>query len=99
VLGDLLAIARGLSSTWAGLASAETETMAALDPAADQRHWFAFVAGAADERGPSPRGIQVRSIGGGLAVRIADASLADARASLAPLLLPGVNVTLYPIDD
>ncbi len=47
VLGDLLAIARGGGSTWAGLAPAEEAPVAAnaSDPFADPRPWFAFLPG------------------------------------------------------
>jgi homoserine dehydrogenase len=39
VLGDLVAIARGIGSTWAGLPSAQRATTAA-DPLAGARRWF-----------------------------------------------------------
>ena len=43
VLGDLVAVARGLTSTWAGLPAADSPAVAA-EPGLDvARHWYAFV--------------------------------------------------------
>ncbi|MGP1674548.1 MAG: homoserine dehydrogenase, partial [Candidatus Limnocylindrales bacterium] len=43
VLGDLVAIARGGGSTWAGLPPATGPAVAARDPLDGPRHWYAFV--------------------------------------------------------
>ena len=43
VLGDLVAVARGLGSTWAGLAPATGPAIAAADPLDGRRRWYAFV--------------------------------------------------------
>ncbi len=43
VLGDLVAVARGQGSTWAGLPPAVDAAVAAADPLDAPRRWFAFV--------------------------------------------------------
>src|SRR5688500_654945 len=52
VLGDLLAIARGFGSTWAGLPAATGPAVAAADPFDGRRHWYAFLP--AIKAGPLP---------------------------------------------
>ena len=42
VLGDLLAIARGGTSTWAGLPVIDGPSVAAVAPLEGARHWYAF---------------------------------------------------------
>jgi homoserine dehydrogenase len=102
VLGDLVAVARGRSSTWAGLPPASSQPEAALDPATATREWFVLVPGPADEArrdALAASGAQVLEAGGGLAVRIKGSMLDQARAIVRPLLAPGPDVTLYPVDD
>ena len=50
VLGDLVAVARGLSSTWAGSSPATAWTTTAVDPSVEARDWFAFVPGPRSRR-------------------------------------------------
>lgn len=102
VLGDLLAIARGLSSTWAGLAPAVGPAIAAADGFQSERSWYAFV--------PAIQGDAVTTLrrpefagtadhAGGLAVRTVPMTVDAARAALAPLLIDRADLTLYPIDE
>ena len=100
VLGDLVAIARGLGSTWAGLAPAVGPALAAADPLDGRRHWYAFVP--AVREGTLPDILDEAAavnFDEGTAIRSEVATLADAKAAFAALLPDGVDVTLYPVDD
>lgn len=100
VLGDLIAIARGLTSTWAGLASAIGPAVAALDPLDTPRHWYAFVP--AVRPGPLPRALSdaaTVAFGDGSAMWIRVATREEAQAAFTAILPDGVDVTLYPVDD
>jgi homoserine dehydrogenase len=104
VLGDLVAIARGLSSTWAGRppAAASGQADVALDPTTESRDWIAFVRGPVDQTGPGswPAPVaRVVSTARGLAVRVSGATPDEARAAIRPFLAPGTDATLYPVDD
>jgi homoserine dehydrogenase len=102
VLGDLVAVARGLSSTWAGLSPATHGAGAAADPTVDTCAWFAFVPRPSTEDPPMPvatPGMEVASVDDGLAIRMIGMSLQDARATVRSLLTAGTDVTLYPVDD
>jgi homoserine dehydrogenase len=98
VLGDLVAVARGLSSTWAGLAPAEPQPMSALDPTVDTRGWFTYLPEVPGDSVPSRHGLELVPVGGGLAVRVADAPLGDARERVLGLAGREVDATLYPVD-
>jgi homoserine dehydrogenase len=94
VLGDLVAIARGQGSIWAGLPPADRGS--ALDLMADaERSWFAFLPGVngRESRPADTLGSDMVETAGGLAVRTQPLSLAAART-----LLPGAPA-IYPIDD
>ena len=104
VLGDLLAVARGLSSTWAGLAPATGPAVAASDPLDDPHRWFAFVPhdrkqkatdGWADAAGHA----EITKLDNGVAIQTKSVALPAARAMMLPVLREDVDVTLYPIDD
>jgi len=100
VLGDLIAIARGLTSTWAGLASAMGPAVAALDPLDAPRHWYAFVP--AVRPGPLPRALAdaaTVAFGDGSAMRSRAVTREEAQAAFTAILPDGVDVTLYPVDD
>lgn len=100
VLGDLIAIARGLTSTWAGLASAMGPAVAALDPLDAPRHWYAFVP--AVRPGPLPRALAdaaTVAFGDGSAMRSRVVTREEAQAAFTAILPDGVDVTLYPVDD
>ena len=100
VLGDLIAIARGLTSTWAGLAPAMGPAVAAVDPLDAPRHWYAFVP--AVRPGLLPRAFSdaaTVAFGDGSAMRIRVATREAAQAAFTAILPDGVDVTLYPVDD
>jgi len=100
VLGDLMAIARGLGSTWAGLPAATGPAVAAADPLDGRRHWFAFLP--AVRPGPLPAALDEAAAVGfedGTAIRSEVVTLAEARAAFSAILPDDVDVTLYPVDD
>ena len=102
VLGDLLAIARGGTSTWAGLPPAMEgagHAAATPDPA---RHWYAFLPEMGRDGPAMPTALGGGAsvpVGDGTAIRSGSVTLAEARAALARILPDGVDITLYPIDD
>lgn len=100
VLGDLVAIARGLGSTWAGLPAATGPAVKATDPLDGRRHWYAFLP--AVKSGPLPAALDEAAAVGfedGTAIRSEVVTLAEAQAAFAAILPDGVDVTLYPVDD
>jgi homoserine dehydrogenase len=102
VLGDLVAVARGLGSTWAGLAPATGPAVPAVDPLDGPRRWFAFVPEVRPTDGDLPRALsRAASVDfeDGTALRTEVATLADARAAFDAILPDGADVTLYPVDD
>ena len=102
VLGDLLAVSRGLSSTWAGLAPAVGPPIAATDPLDGEHRWLAVVpAAAAAMPRPSidPTMAEVTDAGASLVIRTRSLDLEEARATVARFLAgPDADATLYPID-
>ena len=112
VLGDLIAVARGVGSTWAGLAPSPAPAIAAADPFDRPRRWFAYVpvqAGwdpATDDASAGSAALPALlrdsatvAFEDGTAVRTPDATLAEVRAAFATIVPDGVDVTLYPVDD
>jgi len=105
VLGDLVAVARGQASTWAGLAAATDAADAAADPLDEPRAWFAFVptadrvssATASGATAAEP-GLDLVELSDGAAIRTEPLELERARAVIAPHVRAGSDVTLYPID-
>ena len=101
VLGDLVAVAREVGSTWAGLAPATGPAVAAADPLDGPRHWYAFLP-AVRAGVPLPTALDEAAAVGfedGTAIRSEVVSLAEAKAAFAAVLPDGVDVTLYPVDD
>jgi homoserine dehydrogenase len=99
VLGDLLAIARGLGATWAGLHPASGVQSRAADPLDRPRPWFAFVRRATSAELPAALGAAASvSLEEGTAIRTAVVPLATARSAFAGILPDGDDVTLYPVD-
>ncbi len=98
VLGDLVAVARGLSSTWAGLAPAPGWTTAVAQ-AIQPQAWFAFVAGPPLERVAPAPGVDVVAVDGGVAVRTPTMPFETARDIVRSLLEPRAQATMYPVDD
>jgi homoserine dehydrogenase len=102
ILGDLVAVARGLGSTWAGLPPATDRAAAAADPLDGPRRWFAFVPSVRAMDGELPRAIaRAASVDfdDGTAIRTDVATLADAQAAFLAILPDDADVTLYPVDD
>jgi homoserine dehydrogenase len=101
VLGDLVAVARGLGSTWAGLQPASGRAVAAADPLDGPRHWYAFVPTALATVPLPPALDEAASVGfdEGTAIRSEVVTLAEAKAAFAAVLPAGMDVTLYPVDD
>jgi homoserine dehydrogenase len=100
VLGDLVAVARGAGSTWAGLPPATDAAVAAVDPLDGPRRWYAFVP--AVRSGALPPAIERAAtvdFDDGTAIRTEVATLAEAQAAFDAILPEGADVTLYPTDD
>jgi homoserine dehydrogenase len=100
VLGDLVAVARGVGSTWAGLLPATGPAVAAANPLDGRRHWYAFVP--AVRPGPLPAVLAEAAavaFDDGSAIRSEVATLAEARDAFRAILSDDVDVTLYPVDD
>nr|MBA2757128.1 hypothetical protein [Chloroflexota bacterium] len=100
ILGDLVAVARGLGSTWAGLPASTGPAVAAADPLDGPRHWYAFLP--AVRPGPLPAALDEAAavaFEDGTAIRSELVTLAEARTAFCALLPDGVDVTLYPVDD
>jgi homoserine dehydrogenase len=101
VVGDLLAIARHGSSTWAGLPPAGDAPVVGnrADPFAAPRPWFAFLPAVAPEGVELGETAAIEEMDGGTVVRTGPLALEQVRAAIAPLLPDGVDVTLYPVTD
>jgi homoserine dehydrogenase len=100
VLGDLVAIARGLGSTWAGLPPAPDTPVPAVDPLDGPRPWYAFVPEV--RSGDLPPALDHAAsvdFEDGTAIRSEVVTLAEARAAFDAILPDGTDVTLYPVDD
>jgi homoserine dehydrogenase len=102
VLGDLVAVARGLTSTWAGLPPATGAATPAGDPLDGDHRWLAVIpAGLAAEARPpidAAHGL-VNDEGSWITLRTAPCTLAGARELVVSFLAGNADVTLYPIDD
>lgn len=101
VLGDLLAVGRGLSSTWAGLAAAIGPVTPAIDPLDGEHRWLAVIPAAlAATPGPSidPMMTGLTDTGASLVIRTEPLDLGEARVRIAGLLGPDADATIYPID-
>ncbi len=93
VLGDLIAIARGGGSTWAGLAPASERPVEAIAPDAGvARPWF-FQSVLPDQLIRDQLDLTAAADDGFVTVA---QPLGDLRAGLAAL---GIEATLYPIED
>ena len=102
VLGDLVALARGLSSSWAGRPPATGPATTPIDPTSASRDWFAFLPVPAGEISPASSAaarVESAASAGGQALRLSGMDLDQARATLRPLLARDADVTLYPVGD
>jgi homoserine dehydrogenase len=94
VLGDLIAIARGQASTWAGQPQADSGSTGDL-LASGERAWFTFLPsrGSGVKAASGLPGAEVAELAGGIAFRTPPLSLSVARERFANA------PTIYPIDD
>jgi homoserine dehydrogenase len=103
VLGDLVAIARGLGSTWAGLPAATDPAIPAGDAFTAPRAWFTVLPGVTQEAAGRVAGVRVAATHDGVAIVTAVQGLEAARSVIAGLLPGGAgtppDATLYPVDD
>ena len=102
VLGDLLAIARGGTSTWAGLPGVSGPSVAAVAPLEAARHWYAFLPAVRHGIETLPTALDEAAsvtFEDGTAIRSESVPLAEVRGAFASILPDGVDVTLYPVDD
>jgi homoserine dehydrogenase len=101
VLGDLVAVSRGIGSTWAGLVPATGPAAPAADPLDGPRHWYAFVSEVLADVALPPALDEAAAVDfeDGTAIRSEVVTLAEARAAFDAILQSGADVTLYPVDD
>lgn len=100
VLGDIVAVARGLGSTWAGRPPATSGAVPAADPLDGPRHWYAFVPEARTSDLPTALDEAAAvDFDEGTAIRSEVVTLAEAKAAFDAILPEGTDVTLYPVDD
>ncbi len=105
VLADILAIARGGTSTWAGLPPADAGPAGAgavaADPGRDEpRHWYAYVPPLRVDALPAALDEAATcEFESGIAIRSERVTLDEAKAAFSAILPPGVDVTLYPVDE
>lgn len=102
VLGDLLVIARGGTSTWAGLPPVEGPAARAVAPLDAARHWYAFVPAVRSGVEALPAALDEAAsvtFEDGTAIRSEFVTLAEVRAAFAEILPAGTDLTLYPVDD
>ncbi len=100
VLGDLLAIARGIGSTWAGLApagAAARDLLGGPPEQAPDRGWFAIVPGDVASVGKAGTGVRTASVAQGTAVILRGIPLAAARSLFLAAGLPE-DATILPAD-
>jgi homoserine dehydrogenase len=102
VLGDLLAVARGAGSTWAGLAPATAAPPDALVGPADaapDRGWFAVLpAGSGkDALGRLPAGARTAAVPGGMAIHLPRVERAEMRAVL--VAAGAADLAILPADE
>jgi homoserine dehydrogenase len=102
IIGDLLAIARGVGSTWAGLAPAAAGAgpLAAVPGTTHKRDWYTFLVDhGGDDLPDALADCAAVEFSSGLAVHLDGLLLDEARAALSPVLGADEDATLYPIDD
>ena len=102
VFGDLVAVARGVGSTWAGLPASTGPAAKAVDPLDRPRRWYAFIPSIPVVDGDLPAALDRAAsveFEDGTAIRTEVATVAEAREAFAAILPDEVDVTLYPVDD
>jgi homoserine dehydrogenase len=101
VLGDLLAIARGAGSTWAGLppaVRADADTLAGPPESGADRGWFTVLPGAVAWPVSGNGETRTARTSGGTAVQLSRASLAEVRARLQEAGA-GDDLIVFPADE
>ena len=101
VLGDLLALARGLGSTWGGLppavaVDADLDTMEAAW--LDSPHGWLVHIPATQELPAAQDGIEITVVEGGLALRSEPRPLAAIREIVRRIAPAGLNPVIYPVE-
>lgn len=109
VVGDLVAIARGAGSTWAGRPAAEAtgrpsagahrDASSAAPSAATVGRWFAVLPGARAGRILEALAEAVADTPAGVAIRTAPTSLRELREKVLAAAPDTLDAQLYPIDD
>jgi homoserine dehydrogenase len=104
VLADLMAIARGEGSSWAGLPPVtqrrDHEGPGPAEARFSSSGWFAFVPGISSRQmGSGSAGLYGVEAPGGIAIRSAEPSLERVRSLLASFVQSSVDVPIYPIED
>jgi hypothetical protein len=100
VLGDVLAIARGVGSTWAGLPPAEAAARGVLggpSEHAPDRGWFAIVPGDIGSVGRADEEVRTAAVPRGTAVLLRGIPLTAARSLFLAAGLPE-DATILPAD-
>ena len=100
ILGDLLAVARGIGSTWAGLPPAGPAPDGALDGPSEEapdRGWFAIVPGEAGASAFDEVETAAAPVAGGTALILRGVSLGRARSLFRAAGLPA-GATILPAD-
>ncbi len=106
VLGDLVAIARGMGSTWAGLPAADLAPagLAGIgregptDPV-DSASWFAWLPGVRPGRAIEDLAGAHAEVRDGTALRTLPMPLERFRRAIAAVTVPTVDAMIYAIDD
>jgi hypothetical protein len=104
ILADLMAIARGDGSSWAGLRPVTQRRDPSGTSQTDLRFsssgWFAFVPGISGRQVRSgSAGLYGVEAPGGVAIRSAEPSLEKVRSSIRALVAESVDAPIYPIED
>jgi homoserine dehydrogenase len=99
ILGDLVAVARGIGSTWAGLPAAAASAVPAVDGLDERRPWYTFIPPTDATNVPAALDNAASvDFEDGTAIRTALLPLARAQEAIAAILPEGVDATLYPVD-
>jgi homoserine dehydrogenase len=101
VLGDLLAVARGAGSTWAGLAPAIAAPPGMLTGPADaapDRGWFAVLPGASGAPAGLPATARTATLPDGTAIHLAHSDRGRMRALLLAAGAPA-DLAILPVDE
>jgi len=102
VLGDLLALARGAGSTWAGrpaAAAVRSLPLQSADPLAASGRWFAVLPGIRAGRVVKDLADAVADTGSGVAILTGWMPLEAFRARVLEAAPDSVDAQIYPVDD